>query len=162
MELGATNHHLCVGNSRLLAKHLDQFLQENLSNQDLTLLWISRRHGVSADYATRSLKRQFGTSFRDRLKCHRVRRAKQLLLEGSNGLAAVATVCGFRSASRLCEAFRKITGQTPMEWARKRVQLKQPCASTAAPMAGGSGAGPAPSSRWPPIADSAGHDVRCG
>ncbi|HYG77063.1 MAG TPA: XylR family transcriptional regulator [Planctomycetota bacterium] len=53
----------------------------------------------------------------------RIERAKTLLLDGNNSIAAVARATGFDSADWLSEVFRRETGMTPSQY-RQRFALK--------------------------------------
>lgn len=79
---------------------------------------------VARDIATsrRSLQRAFegeGITFREAVAVARMRRAKALLAQGGLPIYAVADRVGYRSKAEFTKAFKRHTGVTPSEYARR-------------------------------------------
>ena len=82
-------------------------------NQDLSLLDLARKTGVSAYHLSRTFHRVAGiTLSRYRIRL-RVRRALERLAEGERDLARLALDLGFADQAHLTRSVREETGATP-------------------------------------------------
>lgn len=81
-----------------------------------TLVACARVLGLSSRALQRALQ-QAGTTFRELLATHRIRRAKTLL-RGGVKVAAVANQLSFSSPQHFSTAFRRATGSTPEAFRR--------------------------------------------
>ena len=96
-----------------LASRLDAYLKEHVSNPSLSRDHLCRHFRISSGYVTRLFREFFKTTFRRRRAYHRVEKAKKLMRSGRVPLYAIAAQCGFKTQSRLTEAFRLLEGIPP-------------------------------------------------
>ena len=96
-----------------LAGRLDAYLKEHVSNPSLSRGDLCRHFRISPGYVTRLFREFFKTTFRRRRAYHRVEKAKKLMRSGHEPLYAIAAQCGFKTQSRLTEAFRLLEGIPP-------------------------------------------------
>lgn len=107
-------------NSRNFRKTwMESFLNTNYSNPDLCFDDVRREFRFSPSYGCRLFRECFGKTFREKLREIRIARAERLIAETTMYMKEIAAECGFRSSKRLCEAFVRIHGISPVEF-RKR------------------------------------------
>lgn len=85
--------------------------------EPLTAAQAARHFGVSERVLARSLKEQ-GVTFAKLLEEIRIYHARQLLAQPEQTPVAAAQAVGFASPETFYRAFRRQTGQTPMEYVR--------------------------------------------
>ena len=93
------------------------FIRNNYM-RDITAESVSRHSGVSASYLRNLMQRETGHNFRHHLREIRMETAQHLLLESTDNISDIAAKVGYSSLPHFCEAFKKITGMTPTEFAR--------------------------------------------
>lgn len=76
---------------------------------------IARRAGWNKDYLNRMLRRETGLTLGQIRDEHRLRQARQRLMEHS-GVGEAALACGFEDANYFSRWFKKQTGMTPREF----------------------------------------------
>ncbi len=89
----------------------------HLSEPDLSLDWIARRHGLSVPYI-RALFYDEGTSFTDHVMQARIEHVRDLLLDprlSGRTIAALALMAGFGDISWFNQVFRRRFGMTPSD-----------------------------------------------
>ena len=96
---------------RQLVQVLD-YIDAHLS-REITLADLAKLVGMSQFHFGRLFKQSLGLSPYQYLLQQRVERAKQLLKQTDNPVAAIALDCGFNSHSHLGRKFRQLTGITP-------------------------------------------------
>lgn len=101
--------------------HIYQALAQNLKGGNLTLTFLARQLAKSP----RSLQREIhehGLTFRD--IANRVRReyALALLIERNLPIKEIACMLQFADASAFCRAFRRWTGEWPLQYRNARIQ----------------------------------------
>ena len=96
-----------------LARRLDRYIRQNLSDCDLSLTSVCQRFGISSSYASKLFSRQVGMTFRRRLKEHRLVEARKLLQGTDEPIYLIADSCGFRNQGRLSEVFCRTEGVPP-------------------------------------------------
>lgn len=92
-------------------------IRANLSDPELSLDWLSRRHGLSGSYI-RSLFYDEGTSFTDFVSGARLDHVAALLRDprlAGQTVAALALTAGFGDISWFNQVFRRRFGMTPSE-----------------------------------------------
>jgi transcriptional regulator GlxA family with amidase domain len=104
--------------SHPLARRLDDFVREHSSQPDLSLRVLTGRFHVSERYVCRLFRDELKTTFRSRLRRHRLVRAKELLSSTQLPMRKVAEMCGFTHQKRLSEAFMREERMTP-RWFRQ-------------------------------------------
>ena len=104
---------LAVWQRRLLAKHLEEHLAEEIPVGRLAeLVRLSRYHFC------RAFRRSFGVSPHRYHSLRRLERAKALLESPALSVTEIALDVGFRESSSFSTAFRKLFGRTPSDYRR--------------------------------------------
>lgn len=99
--------------SHPLVRQLDRFVEEHSSRPDMNLQVLSCEFHVSERYVCRLFRDSLKTTFRARLRRHRLERAKKLLTSTKLPVHQVAAMCGFTHQKRLSEAFMRDEQMTP-------------------------------------------------
>jgi len=89
-----------------------------------TLDTVADAFFISKYHLCRIFKNAMKITVIDYLNQVRVKNARQLLEFSNRDVSQIATACGFRSASYFCNLFRKLTGEAPSDY-RKRRQKKK-------------------------------------
>ncbi len=92
-----------------IAAHLDQ---------NLELEALAQLVGMSQFYFSRLFKQSLGITPHQYVIQQRVERAKQMISNGTLGLAEIALDCGFANQAHLNRLFKRLTGVTPKQIAR--------------------------------------------
>lgn len=108
------------GLSRRALNRACSFIAENLGER-FTLDDLARQAGVSRFHFARLFRVSTGDSPMAYLLKSRIERAKQMLLQDDRPVCEVAAVLGFCDQSHLTRTFRRLTGLTPREFARRHV-----------------------------------------
>ncbi len=98
---------------------LESYLNDNFGNPDLSFGDLMRKLRFSRSYGCRLFQQHFGKSFLEKLREIRIAQAVQFVTETRMYMKEIAVACGFRSSTRLHEAFKRIHGISPGEY-RKR------------------------------------------
>jgi LacI family transcriptional regulator len=81
---------------------------------------VAKKTGVSLRKLNAMSRAELGHSIIDEITRLRIEKAKRLMIETDDKLAAVAAAAGFCNASYFCKVFRNTTGFTPHCWRRLR------------------------------------------
>lgn len=73
---------------------------------------------LSESHFSRAFKRSFGAPPHAYINRRRIARAKSLMLETDEPLAAIALACGLADQAHFCRLFRRFEGQSPSNWRR--------------------------------------------
>lgn len=109
------------GLSRRALNRACSYIAENLGER-FTLDDLARQAGVSRFHFARLFRISTGDSPMAYLLKSRIERAKQLLLQDERPVCEIAAVLGFCDQSHLTRTFRRLTGLTPREFARKHAE----------------------------------------
>lgn len=101
---------------QVAAERVDAWLAEHATMRGLRLVDLCAGLGISASYATKLLRECLGTTFRRRVRFHRVERAKVLLRDPAVKIEVVAERSGFGSYRRLDEALGALMEMSPREY----------------------------------------------
>lgn len=107
----AESHHL--------VKMAKQYIQENISDDQLCLDTISDHVGLSKIYFCKLFHQVEGISFSAYLKRERVKLAKELLRTTNMKIFEISEAAGFSNAKYFSFAFKQAVGLTPMEYQRQ-------------------------------------------
>lgn len=110
------------GLSRRALNRACSFIAENLG-EHFTLDDLARQAGVSRFHFARLFRVSTGYSPMAYLVKSRIERAKQLLLQDDRAVCEIAAVLGFCDQSHLTRTFRRLTGLTPREFARRHAEV---------------------------------------
>ncbi len=107
-----------------LMERVMNFINENLSNTDLSVEILASGVGMSRVHLHRRLKYLTGQSASDFIKGIRLRQAATLLGEGKFTISEVAYATGFSSLSHFSTSFRDFYGVSPTAYANKPPENK--------------------------------------
>lgn len=99
-----------------LMNKLTLILERELSNPELNVDYIGRDLGFSRTAFYRKIKGLMDMSPIDFLRSYRLRKAAEMLQEGSLSLTEIADQTGFSSYSYFSKSFKKHFGVTPKEY----------------------------------------------
>jgi AraC family transcriptional regulator, regulatory protein of adaptative response / methylphosphotriester-DNA alkyltransferase methyltransferase len=88
-------------------------IEENYANEELSLASVARRIATSPRQLQRAFAETGGTSFRRELQRVRMRRAAELLRDGTRPVQDVAASVGYRHGAQFAKAFRRHHGVAP-------------------------------------------------
>ena len=86
----------------------------------LTVGDLARRADLSASQLQREFRRLFGMTVGDYILRLRLLMARRRLRATTDAVGRIATECGFYDQAHFTRAFKKHTGQTPLEYRRRR------------------------------------------
>ena len=99
---------------------LESFLEDNHNNPYLNFEVVMDHFRFSKSHGCALFKNHMGKTFRESLREVRVKKATILLRETPLlSISEIAYRCGFRSVSRLNEAFKRLHGVSPLFYRRK-------------------------------------------
>ncbi|AHL75508.1 AraC family transcriptional regulator [Stutzerimonas stutzeri] len=84
---------------------------------------VAEQCAMSRSHFSRAFKKATGMSPQDWSLQWRVRRAQELLADGSLSLCRISLECGFADQSHFSRMFSKLVGTTPKRWQREQLQL---------------------------------------
>lgn len=93
-----------------------QYIEENLSNNNLSVALISEATGISFQRLTRHFQMQFHTGVAEYVNMLRIEKSKQLLRNPRISIYQIAKDVGYNNTATLTRNFRKIEGLTPTEY----------------------------------------------
>lgn len=98
---------------RRVAEHVEAWLAEPVTVE--TLAEVVR---LSTGHFCRAFKVSVGETPHGFLIRRRVRRAQSLMLRTSDPLSQIAIACGLTDQAHLTRLFRRLVGETPLNWRR--------------------------------------------
>ena len=96
-----------------------EYIEENISNDQLNLEQVSNYVGLSRIYFCKRFHRSEGISFSSYLKDLRIEMAKKLLLQKGMRVFEVGNAVGFSNPKYFSFVFKQETGLTPLEYQKK-------------------------------------------
>lgn len=93
-----------------------KFVEENISNSDVSVGDMAEAAAVSRSGLQRKLKQAMGVTPQDLLKEARIKQACRLLSETSKNISEIAYACGFSDPKYFSRSFRQSTGLSPTEY----------------------------------------------
>lgn len=94
-------------------QHIESELENALRIEDLAQLI-----DLSPGHFCRTFKTSMGETAHSFIIRRRIRRAQILMIETRNSLSQIACSCGLADQAHLTRLFRKMVGDTPMNWRR--------------------------------------------
>ena len=95
------------------------YLENNYDNPGLTNAELAKQCNISEVYFRRIFEKQYKMTPKQYIVNVRINKAKQLLVENSLKINAVAEHCGFSNQYHFCRVFKKKTGLTPTEYIKQ-------------------------------------------
>jgi AraC family transcriptional regulator len=90
------------------------------SDADVSLAALAADAGLSRFHFCRAFKESTGLSPHAWLRQHRLEQAMNMLRDTDASVVSVAAALGYASQTAFSAAFRKLTGETPSDWRRRR------------------------------------------
>ena len=106
----------------LLMKRVVAYLEDNLSDSDITIDDIAQAVGMSRTSLHRKMKQLMGTSPMEFLREARIRKAVKMLETTSKNVSEIAYQCGFSDPKYFSKCFKSTFGQTPSEYKQNQSQ----------------------------------------
>ncbi|XID94076.1 response regulator [Paenibacillaceae bacterium WGS1546] len=103
------------------SEHMTQALRyiRDRYADNLSLTEVAERIGISGAYLSTLFRNELGTGFSEYVTDLRLAKAKMYLEEGDKDMKEIAALCGFNGYNYFFQTFKKKTGLTPGEYARK-------------------------------------------
>ena len=108
-------------NNALLAQIID-FLWENVEKK-LTFEDILKHFNLSASVVKKIFREQMGCGIMDYFVRLKIDKAKELIREENYTFTEIAEILGFNTSQYFTTVFKRISGMTPSEYARKAVRF---------------------------------------
>ena len=99
---------------QLTVEYIKSHLEETI-----TVSETAAQLGVNADYLSSLFRKEMGISFIDFLNRERIQQAAELLTRTDWQIQRIATAVGYNNPSYFTKQFKKVFGQSPMEYRRK-------------------------------------------
>jgi len=90
-----------------------KYIYENYSDHDMCLDKLSQHFDLSNRYISNILKEETGLSYVELMTGIRIKKATQLLLEGSLSIAETCIAVGYAHMPHFTKTFKRVTGYTP-------------------------------------------------
>jgi AraC family transcriptional regulator len=90
------------------------------SDADVSLAALASDAGLSRFHFCRAFKESTGLSPHAWLRQHRLEQAMNMLRDTDEQVVSIAAALGYSSQTAFAAAFRKLTGETPSDWRRRR------------------------------------------
>ncbi|WP_224724770.1 helix-turn-helix domain-containing protein [Paenibacillus vietnamensis] len=105
--------------SKALIMDIRSFIEENYSNSELSLEFLSSRFELNAKYLSKMFKEEFGENFVDFLIGLRISSAKKLLLETQKPMQAISSEVGYYNYNSFNRAFKNVVGLSPRDFRKQ-------------------------------------------
>lgn len=116
-------NHAQVGMSLSQIKRVNDFMLEHIG-KDFQLSRLASLTGLSRTAFFERFKHTMKRTPHQHLQIMRIKKAQELLRNGSFSLAEVAITCGFADQTHLTRVFKQYTGQTPGKFRNQTRQNK--------------------------------------
>ncbi|MCD9023719.1 helix-turn-helix domain-containing protein [Cohnella silvisoli] len=107
-------------NSHLIAIEMKQYIEEHISNPDLSLAHLSQQFDISSKNVSHLFKDQLDINFIDFLIHRRVELAKQLLMDSNLSIQEVGHKVGYLNPVSFNRVFKRIVGVPPGDYRKER------------------------------------------
>lgn len=95
------------------------FISEHLDHPDLNVDWLVEEAGISRSALFKKIKTLIGISPMELIKNLRLKKAAELIKEGSDNFTQIAYKTGFKDSQHFSKCFKLIYGVTPTEYRKK-------------------------------------------
>jgi signal transduction histidine kinase/ligand-binding sensor domain-containing protein/CheY-like chemotaxis protein/AraC-like DNA-binding protein len=104
-----------------LIDKLVSFIEENITNGNLSADDLSLEVGMSKSLLYSKLKSITGQSVNEFIRTIRIKRSIKYLIQRKYHINEIADLCGFNSSTYYIRSFNKIYGMTPLEYIEKKL-----------------------------------------
>jgi AraC family transcriptional regulator len=118
LEIPVVRGGLPAWQARRVFAHVEANLSRRIPIRELAALLY-----LSASHFCRAFKCTFGVSPRDYVLRRRIEVAQGLMLTTSEPLSSIAVRCGMCDQPHFTRSFRRLVGETPYAWRRRRGAL---------------------------------------
>lgn len=94
-------------------------------NEELSLYDVSQELEINKNYLSHTINSCYGTNFYNYINSFRINEAKKMLLDPSYdnlSIEGIAKSVGFKSRGVFYPVFKKITGDTPLEFKKRKIE----------------------------------------
>ena len=105
-----------LGNLPVVARRLDQYLEENYASSQLSLRELALRFNASESYLCVLYRKAYSTTINRRITALRMAQAQRLLLGTDRLIKQIARDVGYLDSNSFIRLFKKQIGMTPQEY----------------------------------------------
>ena len=99
------------------------YINENLSDADLSLECLAARFSLSKSFFSRKFKEVTGFGLSDYITLVRIKNAARLLAAGNISVTDAAFASGFNDSSYFTQVFKRLIGTTPLKYAKEKANV---------------------------------------
>jgi AraC family transcriptional regulator len=103
---------------KVLLRAIERLRSE--SDADVSLAALASDAGLSRFHFCRAFKESTGLSPHAWLRQHRLEQAMNMLRDTDASIVSIAVALGYASQTAFAAAFKRVTGETPSDWRRRR------------------------------------------
>jgi AraC-like DNA-binding protein len=100
-------------------KRLSDFIEENYTNPDLTVMMLYKETGIARRRITLLTRKKYGMDFKRVINGIRLTEAERLLKETDRNITDIAMALGFGGPSYFFQVFRRAHRMSPSEYRKK-------------------------------------------
>ncbi|WP_339275594.1 helix-turn-helix domain-containing protein [Paenibacillus sp. FSL W8-0426] len=93
-----------------------KYIEENYSNPDLSLNYLSDLFDINPKYLSKLFKDEIGEKFVDLLISQRIEKAKQLMQETDKAIQEISEEVGYTNYNSFNRAFKNVVGMAPSDY----------------------------------------------
>ena len=101
---------------RQLDEDILAFVNENVTNNQLSICMLAMRYGRSESYLSVRFKEKAGMPFSTYVENMRIRLANDMFAEGGGSITEISERVGYNSPSAFGRAYKRVMGCTPSEY----------------------------------------------
>ena len=106
-------------NKQSIVGRIAAYIEENYSNSELTNQLIARINNISEVYMRRLFVKEYKITPKQYITDIRIKKAEQLLSEGTLSVGEIAVKCGFGDIHHFSRVFKKVNAVSPLEYRRE-------------------------------------------
>ena len=92
------------------------FVNENITNNQLSIRMLAMHYGRSESYLSMRFKEQVGMTFSAYVEQMRIQLASKMLAESGSSITEISGRVGYSSSSAFGRAYKRVMGCTPSEY----------------------------------------------